>query len=49
MGVSKTSDNIQITIKIPNSSQQPLVSSKSPNQDLNDMDFLSTLEIKIET
>ena len=39
MGVSKTSDHIQIKEKIPNPSQKPLVLSKAPNQDLMDMFF----------
>ena len=47
--VSMTSDNIQIKIKIPNSSQEPPASSKAPNEDLKDMDALSTFKIKIES
>ena len=31
MGVSKTSDNIQMKIKIPNFRQEPPTSSKVPN------------------
>ena len=38
MGVSKTSDHIQIKIKIQNPSQEPAVSSKALNEDLKDMD-----------
>ena len=49
MGISKTSDHIQIKIKMPNPSQEPPASSKAPNQDLNDMDVLCTLKIKIES
>ena len=37
MGVSKTSDHIQIKIKMPNPSQEPPVSSKALNEDLKDM------------
>ena len=33
MIVSKTTDHIQIKIKMPNSSQEPPASSKAPNQD----------------
>merc|ERR1711954_98339 len=48
MGVLKTSDHIQIKIKLPNPSQEPPVSSKAPNEDLKDMDVLCTFKIKIE-
>ena len=48
MGISKTSDHIQIKIKIPNPSQEPPASSKAPNEDLKDMDVLITFKIKIE-
>ena len=41
-------DNIQIKIKIPNPSQGPPGSSKSPNKDLKDKDVLCTFTIKIE-
>ena len=34
MVVSKTSDHIQIKIKMPNPSQEPPVSSKAPNDDI---------------
>ena len=47
MGLSKTSDHILINIKMPNSSQEPPVSSKSLNQDFKDMDILCTFKIKI--
>ena len=40
MGVSKTSDHMQIKIKMLNSSQEPPASSKGPNLDLQDMDVL---------
>ena len=49
MGVSKTSDHIQIKIKMPNPSQEPPASSKTPNEDLKDMDVLCTFKIKIES
>ena len=49
MVVSKTSDHIQIKIKIPNPSQEPLTSSKAPNDNLEDMDVLCTFKIKIES
>jgi len=41
LGVPKTSDHIQIKIQIPNSSQEPPVSSKAPNQYLKDMEFFA--------
>ena len=47
--MSKTSDHIQIKIKMPNPSQEPPASSKAPNDDLKDMDVLYTFKIKIET
>ena len=49
MGVPKTSDHIQIKIKIPNPSQEPPASFKAPNEDLKDMDVLCTFKIKIES
>ena len=48
MGVSKTSDNVQIKIEMPNPSQEPPVSYKAPDEDLKDMDVLFTFKIKIE-
>ena len=42
MGVSKTSDNVQIKIEMPNPSQEPPVSYKAPDEDLKDMDVLFT-------
>ena len=48
MGVSKTSDHIQIKIKMSNPSEEPSASSKVPNQDLNDMDVLFTFKIEIK-
>ena len=44
MAVPKTSDHIQIKIKMPNPSQEHPVSSKAPNQD---KDVLFTFRIKI--
>ena len=49
MGVSKTSDHIQIKIKMPNPSQEPPASSKAPNEELEDMDVLCTFKIRIES
>ena len=49
MDVSKTSDHIQIKIKMQNPSQEPPAQNKAPNQDLKDMDVLCTLTIKIES
>ena len=49
MGVSKTSDYIQIKINMPNHSQEPSASSKNPNEDLKDMDVLFPFKIKIES
>ena len=49
MGVSKTSEHIQIIIKIKNQSQEHPASSKAPNQDLKDMNVLCTLQIKIKS
>ena len=48
MGVPKTSDHIQIKIKMLNLSEEPPVSSKAPDQDLKDIDVLCTFKIKIE-
>ena len=41
MVASKTSDHIQIIIKVQNLRQEPNVSSKGPNQDLKDMDIFA--------
>ena len=49
MVVPKTSDRIQINIRMPNPSQGPPASSKAPNDDLKDMDVLCTFKIKIES
>merc|ERR1711954_282554 len=48
-GVAKTSDHIQIYIKISYPSQKPSVSSKVTNENLNDMDVLFTFQRKIES
>ena len=47
MGVPKTSDHIQINIKMQNPSQEPHASSKAANQELKDMDVPCTFTIKI--
>ena len=39
MGISKTSDHIQIKMKMANPSQDPPASFKAPNQDLNGKDI----------
>ena len=49
MGVSKTSDHIQIKIKMPNPSQKPPASSKAQNEYLKDMDILCTFKIKSQS
>ena len=49
MGVSKTSENIQIKIKIPNPSHEPPASFKAPKEDLKNMDVLSIFKIKVES
>ena len=48
MGVSKTSDNVQIKIEMPNPSQEPPVSYKGPDEDLKDMDVPCTFKINRE-
>ena len=48
MVVSKTSKHIQIKIKMPNPSQEPLASSIALNEALKDNDVLCTFKIKIE-
>ena len=47
MGVPKTSDHIQIKIKMQNPSQEPSASAKAQNEDLKDMDVLCIFKIKI--
>ena len=49
MSVSKTNDKFQIKMKMPNSVQEPPLSSKSPYQDLKDIDVLCILKVKIES
>ena len=49
IGISKTSDHIQIKIKMPNPSQEPPDPTKAPNQNFKDMDVLCTFKIKIES
>ena len=49
MGVSKISDQISIKIKMPNPNKKAPASSKAPSQDLEDIDVLCTLKIKIES
>ena len=45
----KVPDHIQIKIKMPNPSQEPPAPTKTPNQDIRDMDVLCTYKIKIES
>ena len=47
MDVSKTSDHINIKVKMPTPSQKLPPFSKAPNQDLKDMVFFCTLKIKM--
>ena len=47
--LSKTSDIIQMKIKMPNPRQEPLAFSKAPNEYLTDIDVLYTFIIKIES
>jgi len=49
MVVSKTTDHIQIKIKMPNPSQEPKASTKAPNQDIKDIDVLFSFKIKTES
>ena len=46
MGVSQTSDHIQI--KIPNPSQEPPAPAKAPNHDFKDMDVFCNFKTKLE-
>ena len=48
MSVSKTSNHIQIKIRVTNPTQEPPASSKVPNKDFKDMYVLFTFQIKIE-
>ena len=49
MDVSKTSDHIQIEIKMSNPSQKPPALNKAHNQDLKDMDDLCTFKIILDS
>ena len=49
IGVSKTSDHIQIKIKTQKPSQEHPGFSRAPNEDLIDLDVLCTFKIKIES
>ena len=49
MGVPKTSDHMQIRIRMSNPSQEPPAFCKAPSQDLEDMDVLCAIKIKIES
>ena len=49
MGASKTSDYIEIQIKMPNHSQETQASFRAPNEDLKDIDVLCTFKIKTES
>ena len=49
MGISKTSDHIQIMIKMSKASQEPPATSKALNQDFKDMNVLCTSKIKIKS
>ena len=49
MGALKINDQIQIKIKMLNSSQEPLASTKAPNQDLKDIVVLCKFKFRIES
>ena len=49
MGLPKTSDYIQIKIRMPKYSQESLVYFKSPNEDFKDIEVPCTFKIKIES
>ena len=49
MDETKTSDYTQFNIRMQNYSQEPLASSKAPNQDLEDMDVPYTFKMKIKS
>ena len=49
MDETKTSDHIQINIRVKNPSQECPASSQAPNEDFKDMDVLCTFKIKIES
>ena len=44
MGLPKSSDHIQIKMKMPNPTQDPPESSKAPDEDLKDMMFFAPLK-----
>ena len=48
MGLSKTSDHIQINIRMPNPSQEPPAPIKASNKDLKDMDVLCIFKMMTE-
>ena len=48
IGVPKTSDHIEIKIKIPSPSEELPASSKAPNQQLKGMAVLCTFKIMLE-
>ena len=48
MGVSKTSDHIQIKIKMPKPSQESPAPSKGSYEDTKDIDVLCNFKIKTE-
>ena len=49
MAVSKTSDHIQIKIKMLNPSQEPPALTKALNQDSKDINNLCTFKIKVQS
>ena len=49
LGVLKTSDHMQIKVKMLNPSQELPAPTQAPNQDLKDMDVLCTFKIKLES
>ena len=49
MGLPKTSDHMQIKIKMLNSSQEPLAPSNPQNKDLKDRDILCIFKIKVDS
>ena len=49
MGVPKPSNHIQIKVKMQNPNQEPPASTKSPNQELRNMDVLCIFQSKIES
>ena len=49
MGISKTSNHIEIKKKMPSPSQEPPAASKAPNEDVKDVDVLCIFKIMIES